>query len=328
MIELQKCSDAERWDEFILEHDGHPLQLWEWGEVKSRHGWVAERLFLKNTNDNDKIIAAAQILIRPLPSPFRSVAYIPKGPIADTTYNTSFLEAIAEFVKRDYHSVALTIEPNTISFQAPDGWRHSTNQILSPQTIVLDLTMSEANLQTNMVKKTRQYIRKSTNDGVVIKQLKTADQLLECLNIYKQTAERAGFNLHNNNYYQDIYACMKDYSPVFAAYVNKKMVAFLWMAISAKTAYELYGGMNEDGQRIRANYALKWHVIQKMKEWGLQEYDFGGLVAGGVSIFKQGWSSEETVFVGTFDKPLSPLYLLWNKGLPTAKTIVHKLKKS
>jgi len=120
---------------------------------------------------------------------------------------------------------------------------------------------------------------------------------------------------------------MGDHSPVFAAYVDGKPVAFLWMAISADTAYELYGGMNEDGQQLRANYALKWHVIRKVREWGLTKYDFGGLVVGGVSIFKQGWSSEETSFSGTFDKPLSPLYAIWSKGLPKAKAVIHKIRR-
>ena len=99
------------------------------------------------------------------------------------------------------------------------------------------------------------------------------------------------------------------------------------MAISADTAYELYGGMNDDGQRLRANYALKWHVIRKVREWRLSEYDFGGLVVGGVSVFKQGWSSEETSFAGTYEKPLSPAYVLWSKGLPKAKAILQRLKR-
>ena len=120
---------------------------------------------------------------------------------------------------------------------------------------------------------------------------------------------------------------MADHSPVFAAYVNDEPVAFLWMGISQSTAYELYGGMNEEGQRIRANYALKWHVIRKMKEWGLEEYDFGGLVAGGVSNFKQGWTTEVTTFAGTYDYPLSPLYGVWTSLLPKVKRVVQKLKR-
>ena len=111
------------------------------------------------------------------------------------------------------------------------------------------------------------------------------------------------------------------------AFYDNQPIAFLWLAISESTGYELYGGMNETGQELRANYALKWYVMKKVKEWGLERYDFGGLVAGGVSTFKQGWSDDTTLFVGTFDKPLSALYNLWTKALPAAKKSLQKVRR-
>jgi len=327
MIELQKCVDKEQWDEFVLEHEGHPLQLWGWGQVKAAHGWSAERVLAYSGDEDDFIIGGAQILIRKLPLPFRSFAYIPRGPIVDELYRDEFLNKLADLVKRDYRSVALSIEPNNFEYDVPSGWQRSANRILSPDTILLDIAKSESDLLADMAKKTRQYIRKSAAEGITIKQVHTRDELEECLHIYRQTAERAKFNLHTNQYYLDVFNLMGDHSPIFAAYLEGKPVAFLWMGISADIAYELYGGMNEDGQRLRANYALKWYVIRKMKEWGLVQYDFGGLVVGGVSIFKQGWSTEETSFAGTFDKPLSPTYALWSKGLPKAKAILQKLRR-
>ena len=97
----------------------------------------------------------------------------------------------------------------------------------------------------------------------------------------------------------------------------------MWLAISADTAYELYGGMNELGQQLRVNYALKWYAIQKCKEWGLSRYDFGGLLDGGISTFKRGWAENETILVGTFDRPLSVFYSIWSHGLPMAKSPFH-----
>ena len=324
MIELQKCGNKEQWDEYQLENAGHPLQLWGWGQVKAGHGWIAERVF---AYDDDRVVGSAQVLIRKLPFPFKSFAYIPRGPLTDDSYREDFLNALAKLVKRDHGSVALSIEPALIEFEQPDGWQKTTNKILSPETILLDLKKPESDLLNDMAKKTRQYIRKSAAEGISIRQVRTREELDKCLHIYRQTAERAKFNLHQNQYYIDVYNLLKDHSPIFAAYLDDQPVAFLWLAISADHAYELYGGMNEDGQRLRANYALKWHAIRKVKEWGITSYDFGGLVVGGVSIFKQGWSSEETFFAGTFDKPLSPAYSVWSKGLPAAKKIIQKLRK-
>ncbi|MBC7564742.1 peptidoglycan bridge formation glycyltransferase FemA/FemB family protein [Candidatus Saccharibacteria bacterium] len=327
MIELQKCVDKEQWDDYVLEHGGHPLQLWGWGQVKAAHGWTAERVFAYDSNQEDTIVGGAQVLIKKLPLPFRSFAFIPRGPIGQETFRNDFLEALAVLVKRDFRSVALSVEPNSFDFDAPTGWKKSTNKILSADTILLNIAKAESDLLADMAKKTRQYIRKSAAEGITIKQIHTKVELEECLHIYRQTAERAKFNLHTNQYYLDVFNLMGDHSPIFAAYLEGKPVAFLWMAISENIAYELYGGMNEDGQRLRANYALKWHVIRKVKEWGLSQYDFGGLVVGGVSLFKQGWSTEETSFAGTFDKALSPAYSLWSKGLPKAKAILQKIRR-
>jgi lipid II:glycine glycyltransferase (peptidoglycan interpeptide bridge formation enzyme) len=147
------------------------------------------------------------------------------------------------------------------------------------------------------------------------------------LAIYHQTSQRAKFDLHQDQYYIDVFNLLGDSSPVFAAYINDEPVAFLWLAISADTAFELYGGMNEVGQELRVNYALKWHAIRKTKEWGLKKYDLGGLINDSVSNFKRNWSNEETHLAGTFDKPLSSFYGLWSKGLPAAKVIVRRFKR-
>ena len=323
MIELQRCTDKEQWDDFVLDHGGHPLQLWGWGQVKASHGWVAERIF---AYDGDEIKGAAQILIRKLPLPFRAFAYVPRGPLFYNGYRDEILDKLAALTKRDHHAVALSIEPDLLEFEKVDGWVRSTNKVLSMETILLDVRKSESELLADMAKKTRQYIRKSGAD-VKIKQVTKREDIEACLNIYKQTAARAGFNLHNRQYYFDVFLQMQDYSPIFVAYEGEVPVSFLWLAISESTAYELYGGMNERGQELRANYALKWHAIRKAKEWGLSRYDFGGLVAGGVSNFKQGWASEATTFAGTFDRPLSPLYTLWSKGLPFAKKTLQTVRR-
>ncbi|MEP6710364.1 MAG: hypothetical protein ABJA64_01455, partial [Candidatus Saccharibacteria bacterium] len=46
MIEVKPCDSQVEWDDYILSNDGHPLQLWGWGELKGAHGWQPERLFV------------------------------------------------------------------------------------------------------------------------------------------------------------------------------------------------------------------------------------------------------------------------------------------
>jgi len=324
MVEIRQVSDKEQWDDFGLEHGAHPLQLWGWGQLKASHGWQVDRVFIL---EDEREVGAAQILIRKVPMPLRAFAYIPRGPITTEDWQPEYLNALADYVKAHHKPVALSIEPDDEIYDVPQGWHHAHNHILPSHTLILDLNKPEAELLNDMAKKTRQYIRKSAADGVEIKAVKTKEELQKCLEIYHTTAKRAGFALHADQYYYDVYNSLQDQSPVFAAYADGEPVAFLWLAVSGRTAFELYGGMNEKGQELRANYSLKWQVIRKTKEWGLERYDFGGLIEGGVSIFKRGWSEHETFLAGTYDKPLSSFYGVWNKGLPAVKRLVQRLRR-
>ncbi|MCA9327862.1 peptidoglycan bridge formation glycyltransferase FemA/FemB family protein [Candidatus Saccharibacteria bacterium] len=328
MISLKVCENREEWDDYVLENDGHPLQLWGWGETKASHGWRAERIFAYDLDE--RVVGAAQVLVRRLPWPFKSLAYIPRGPVGDADYAPNVLEALSNYSRSQYGAVALTIEPDwtEVPHLMPQGWKQGMNTILIPQTLILDLNKSEDELQGPMSKKTRQYIRKSSSeDAVEIRQVKSREELEKCLAVYRETAKRAGFALHDDQYYYDVFDNLGEASPVFAAYKDGWPIAFLWLAISASTAFELYGGMNNDGQELRANYALKWHAITKMKEWGIGRYDMNGLVSDGVSNFKRGFADHEDTLVGTLDKPLSPFYVVWAVMLPLAKKVVRAIKR-
>jgi lipid II:glycine glycyltransferase (peptidoglycan interpeptide bridge formation enzyme) len=325
MTTVRQCYDKTEWDDYVLDHQGHPLQLWGWGSVKSKHAWRVERIFIE---DESRIIGAAQLLIRPLPSIFRSLVYVPRGPIAVPDQRKAVLAAIKTYVERTHKPVAVTIEPDWGEMQPLSEWKVSKNTILIPRTIILDLAQSEEQLLSATKKKTRQYIRKSGSDGVRVRRATSREDIAACLEIYKQTARRAQFRLHGDQYYYDIYDELGEYSPVFVAECEGEIIAFLWPVISASTAFELYGGMNDKGQLLRANYILKWKVITQMKEWGIERYDMNGLLNDGVSMFKQSFASHEDMLVGTYDATSRPLlYKGWAQGLPYAKNIVRTLRK-
>jgi len=323
MTEVVQGNDKEAWNSDVVERGGHPLQLWGWGAVKEAHGWQAHRLYVK---EGEAIVGMAQVLLRKLPEPFKVLAYIPRGPICTEPKRKLVLDTLASYVKKYHGAVALTVEPDWEGELSLQGWKRSANTIQIPRTLILDLSLDDEALQADMTKKTRQYIRKSAKE-VEVRQVKGREELERCLAIYHQTAERAGFPIHDDTYYYDVYEKLGEYSPVFVAVKNDEIVAFLWLAISGETAFELYGGMNEAGQELRANYILKWHTIQAMKKWGIRRYDMNGLLNDGVSTFKQGFAQHENMLVGTYDRPLSPLYGIWSKGLPLAKKIVRTIKR-
>ena len=374
MLKIIEITDRKEWDDFINEHGGHPLQLWGWGDLKSQSpSWKVKRVFLKNgeekyidrkKKDHSDIVAAAQILVRKLPFPLRNFAYIPRGALVISKKpieRARISREIALWVSKNIKPkpVCLTMEPdwNNGDFELLNGWRRSKNTILIPRTLVLDLAQNEDELLAKMSKKTRQYIRKSGGE-VKVRQLRTEEEIDRALEIYTETAKRAGFAIHSKDYYHKLYQKMGENSPIFGAFIekeqgdsskneednfesghktpderiaeklkNQEMVAFLWFAQSDSVAFELYGGMTEAGQKARANYILKWIAIIEMKNRGVKRYDFNGLLNDGISKFKAGFANHEDLLVGTLDFPISKSYFIWSSFLPTAKKIVRKFKK-
>lgn len=324
MSQVTECTDREVWDELVLDSGGNPLQLWGWGQLKSSHNWSVQRLIV---SEDETEIGGGQLLKRTLPMPFNSLLYLPRGPFAVPGKEREVLHALTDYAKRHHKSVVLQSEPDWEEFPEVKGWRQSPNTILIPRTLVLDLDKSSDDLLAAMSKKTRQYIRKSSKEPLEIRRVRDRAEIGKCLEIYKQTAARAGFALHDDKYYYDAHEAMGEGSVIFASYQGDSPVAFVWLTVSSQTAFELWGGMNDEGQRLRANYALKWHAITKCQEWGVAKYDMNGLLNDGVSTFKQGFARHENMLAGTYDYPLSPLYTAWTHALPTARRIIRKLKK-
>lgn len=340
-LSVTPCTDRALWDATVKRLGGHPLQLWGWGDLKSAHRWSAERVLVRAGSAPDApVVGAAQLLTRALPGPLGGFVYAPRGPVlarddadrarpASSPSPAEVADAIAEYVHRTRRAVALSIEPDEDAgaFPLGRGWREAKTPVLPARTLILDLTRSEEELLADMSKKHRQYVRKAgREESLEIRAVETPEQLDACLEVYRETSERADFGLHEDSYYHDAFTMLGDDSPVWAAYVADKPVAFLFMAKSDRTAFELYGGMDETGQRLRANYALKWHVIRHMKSLGIERYDFGGLINDGVTTFKKGWASHENLLAGSWDRP-GRGYALWAEGLPLAKKAVRALRR-
>lgn len=323
MITVETYENAKEWDTLVDKWSGHPLQYWGWGTVKNKHGWQAVRIAIL---DKGRAIGGAQLLIKRLPRPFPPFVYVPRGPFGEVLAQDKYRQALVDYAREKYHPLVVSAEPDLEKKVQWKGWRQARQGILLPRTAILDLRTDEDSLLAGMSKKTRQYIRKSAKEGIAVRQARSLEDIDACLAIYKQTAKRAGFALHDDEYYHDIFTELADKSPVYMAEHGGGVVAFLWPLVAGKTVFELYGGMTDKGQVLRANYFLKWSVIQTMKERGVERYDVNGLLNDGVTAFKKGFIPEETLMAGTLDRPLSPLYPLWTYGLPLAKRLVRLVK--
>ena len=106
---IAPCWNAPEWDAAVNRLNGHPQQLWGWGQTKADHGWRTDRLLL---NRDGETIACAQILIRRLPLPFRALVYIPRGPVCGAGDAQEVLEALGNYARDAYAGTVLSIEPD------------------------------------------------------------------------------------------------------------------------------------------------------------------------------------------------------------------------
>lgn len=349
-LSVTACTERTDWDELVDRTGGHPLQLWGWGELKSRYEWSADRLIVR---EGDEVVGSAQVLHRKLPQPFRSLSYIPRGPqVAHETRRAEVLDALAAWVKRERKPIALTIEPDweaayspipkgaddaaldELRGQASPQWLNdiaakafspSDNTGLIPRTLVVDCSQDDEALMKGFGSSTRQNVRKSFKaENVRFGLVESEEDLAKVLAINKATARRADFAVHDDDYHRGIRDLLGQRSQLIAAWEGDEVVAFVWLVVSATTAFELYGGVSERGMKLRLNYGLKFHAMQHVREQGVSRYDFNGLLNDGISDFKRQFAKHENMLIGTWDRPLSPLYPVFAKALPTVRTVVKK----
>lgn len=348
-LTVTSCNDRTEWDALVNAAGGHPLQLWGWGELKSQYEWSADRVIV---TDDGVVIGSAQILIRRLPAPFKALAYIPRGPQADEANRSRVLEALADYVKREHNPIGITIEPDWEAPFSPlekgvsddelaakvaqpatgwlkqieeAGYKRSENTGLIPRTLIVDVTRDEDTIMKELSSSTRQNVRKSfraenVRFGLVTEQ-KDLDQVLA---INHETAKRANFAVHSDEYHEQIRDFMGERSQLIAAWEGDEVVAFVWLVVSDKTAFELYGGVNPRGMKLRLNYGLKFWAMKHVKEQGVERYDFNGLLNDGISDFKRQFAKHEDMLIGTYEKPLSPLFGVFTTALPLVRTTLKR----
>ncbi|MCL2280460.1 peptidoglycan bridge formation glycyltransferase FemA/FemB family protein [Candidatus Saccharibacteria bacterium] len=322
---IREINAQTEWNGLVTEQDGHPLQLWAWGELKNQHGpWTPHRLAIEQ---GSKIIGGAQVLARKMPKPFGQMFYVPRGPFCAENNRGKVLQELSDWAKHR-HGVELKIEPNwTMMNHWPVGWRQSKNRVLVPKTALIDLSCDEDRILAAAAKKTRQYIRKSVNANVTIRRVVEKEDIKKCLEIYQGTAKQRRFNLHKDEYYYDLAQLATDANLIYLAEKDGQPLSFLWNLRTKTVEFELYGGVNQMGQELRSNYCLKWYAITEAKAAGVEIYDMNGLLNDGISDFKRSFTDTEIEWVGAWDKSLSPLYRLWETVLPAAKKTVQTVNK-
>ncbi|NTW41010.1 MAG: aminoacyltransferase [Cellulomonadaceae bacterium] len=336
---VEPITDPAAWDGLVDSLGGHPLQLWGWGQTKAAGAWTAHRLRIAS---GDRTVGVAQVLVRRLPFPFRALSYVPRGPVVasadpdapvgygvgDEATRTAVASAVVTWCREHVGGVGVSFEPDwpagtTLPLA---GVRTGGQRILYPSTLVLDLSTTPDELVAAMGRSTRADIRNGGRD-VEIRRVTAEGEVRAVLDVYRETAVRAEFDLHSDEYYLTLHRELGDASVLVAAFRDGSPCAFVWDVNSATTAFELYGGVDDTGRKARANAPVKWHAVQIAQEAGLLRYDMNGLLNDGISAFKRSFAKHEDELVGTLDVAFSALYPVWVRAVPLAKRLLRAVRR-
>jgi peptidoglycan pentaglycine glycine transferase (the first glycine) len=331
-LQFVSPSDAD-WDAFVEAGGGHILQTAAWGALKSRFGWRAERVAL--ADEDNRLVAGAQILFRRLPLGLGSLAYVPRGPLIDWNDEaqlTALLAALDERARAG-RAALLKLEPDADDTPALRqclaglGLRPSPHTVQPPRTILLDITGSEDDVLARMSQKTRYNIRLAYRKDVLIRRGDTSD--LDSFNrLMSATGERDEFAAHSPDYYRaayELFAPQERVALLIASYQGVDLAGLMAFALG-RTAWYFYGASSDQERNRMPTYALQWEAIRWARSRGCSVYDLWGVPdhdqatleahfavrsAGlwGVYRFKRGFGGQVWRTVGAWDRVYNlPLY--------------------
>lgn len=200
-----------------------------------------------------------------------------------------------------------------------DHWklRKANTDILPSNTMFMDLKKDKDSLLGQMKPKTRYNINLSKRKGVTVRSL-GIESLAIWYDLYRQTAMRNNFFLHDINYFKIVLSARANdtSSPadvyLLVAEVDNSALAAMFLVISANRGTYLYGASASEGRNYMASYALQWRAMEMAKERGCTEYDFFGTAPSpdpshplcGLYRFKKGFGGNIYHRMGCWDYPL------------------------
>ncbi|GAB1422647.1 peptidoglycan bridge formation glycyltransferase FemA/FemB family protein [Anaerolineales bacterium] len=256
--------ENKEWDAYVLgQKRSHILQLSGWGDLKSEHGWQAERIGLALEGE---LVAGAQILYRPLPFRLGAMAYIPMGAyVKDAELYPRLWKAIEQRVK-SRRVAFLKWEPGYfIEETALDpsqwGFEKSIQCIQPPRTIYITLDPDDETILARMNQGTRRKVRK----GLATVQYEFAgiERIQAFSELMQVTGARNDFGVHDSDYYQKVVeAFVPQQGTLIFANHEGVCLAAIMVLYTGDTAWYMYGASSNEQRNLMASYGIQWQAIQ------------------------------------------------------------------
>jgi len=345
--------DRDRYDDFVARFEtGDLLQSFEWGELKSRSGWIPVRLLAEESGE---IVATVSLLKRAIPKTNRCIMYAPRGPVFDirnAELTKWFMERLRE-TALEHRAILVKIDPPVSIEDAASeanlraaGFRpvkYKGFGGIQPKA-VMQLDLAGRNLDEIMASfkpKWRYNIRLAEKKGVQVRMDCGREDLPTFYSLLKETGKRDGFLVRDLKYFEDMWDCLvpRGFMKLVLTYYQDTPIAGAIVYLFGDKATYIYGASSNKHRNVMPNHLMQWRLIQWAKECNCKWYDFRGVSPQrngdekdrlqGLNRFKEGFSPRFVEYIGEYDLVLSPTwYWLWNVVRPRLQSILKAKRRA
>lgn len=283
------------------------LQTWEFGAAKAAEGgWRVDRLLIRQDN---RVVAAAQIMVRLLPVVGGGLAWCNRGPLwrpasgAGLSDVAGVLSALRDhyapqgFYVRIAPATAVNDPPAEEPSNLPPGFAATGRPGWS--SAMLDLSPTMDQLRARLVGKWRNHLSKAERSGMTVDWGTDEACFRTFLDAHRKfLAERAIPTTVTPDMLQRLYEyAPPEFKPVsFIARKDGQVVGAALMARYGGICEYLAGNGTEAGRRMNSGHLLLWRALGEMRALGDRACDLSGMdslrTPRGILEFKTGLRGE------------------------------------
>lgn len=331
--------------EFKIFAEKHPqksfFQTIQIAKLRTKNGWTPYYFGVKDKNNS--LLAATMLVGKPTFLGFKTF-YAPGGPLIDYQDKkllTFFIENLKKELKKE-KGYLLHIDPyyelierdrdgqivkngfnNQKALENLHNLGFKSLKISEQPKYLFALDINNRTpdeLLMSFKNNTRNLIRRTKKDGVVVRELEKSE-LSRLKKITEKTSKRREFQDKPLSYYEQMYDLFAPENQVkFLLAETKKdsktldLSTAMFMLYGDEVIYLFSGSDEKYMHEYNAQYAIQWHMIKYAAKHNFKRYNFYGIQGlpdpskkdYGIYRFKKGFGGRVIELLGSQELPLNP----------------------
>ncbi len=310
-VEIRDC-DRKSWDEFVASrNEANFLNSWQWGELYKKLG---DKVYRLGIYDNDLVGLILAIVKNARRGRYIEIS---GGPLIDFT-NKNQVSSVFGYLRKiakENNCVFVRVRPQLADSDEIRGVLKKNGLIKAPMhlnaenTSIIDLSLGEEDILSNMRQQTRYEVRRADKLGIEVSVTSDIDDIYEFHRIQLETASRQDFIPPSQNFIKTQLEAFGSDLKIYKAKKDGKLLAMSLIVTYGLEADYYEGAGTLDGRNLPGAYAIQWRAIKDAKSAGLIRYNFWGIAPGnrkkhrysGVTTFKRGFGGKDVNFVPAHD---------------------------